>query len=99
MADYLYDRTCRCTRCRAHGIMGPSVLMTVGVLFLLDNLDVYGAGFNRTWPVILLVIGIVKFFQSSASTDGHVNYIPPPVMNPPPIVGDAARPSGEVQNG
>ena len=45
--------------------------MTIGVLFLLDTL-LHVADFERTWPVILLVMGVVKLLQGSASTEGHI---------------------------
>jgi hypothetical protein len=34
--------------------VGPAVLVTLGVLFLLDNVS--GYGFERTWPILLIVI-------------------------------------------
>ena len=44
--------------------MGPAIITTVGILFLLSELRV--AYFDRTWPIIILVIGAVKLLQSSA---------------------------------
>lgn len=73
--------------------MGPVILITIGVLFLLDNLDVHGFDFNRTWPVILLVIGAVKLMQSSAPTVGHVE------LQPPLPPAGVQPPSSEVRNG
>jgi hypothetical protein len=71
---------CQCARCRTRRIMGPAVVVTIGVLFLLENLG--ALGFGRTWPVILLVIGGVKLLQGSASTEGHI--VPPgPGVTPP----------------
>ena len=37
-------------------LTGPLVLVTIGVLFTLS--EWYGVGFERTWPVLLLVIGL-----------------------------------------
>ncbi len=73
---------CQCARCRTRRLMGPAVMFTIGVLFLLQNLDVGHLHFGRTWPVILLVVGAVKLLQGSASLEGH---IPPPGAgaNPP----------------
>jgi hypothetical protein len=47
---------------------GPLILITLGVLFLLNNLypDVFR--FGRMWPVILIVIGlsrIAEYFQQN----------------------------------
>jgi hypothetical protein len=71
---------CQCPRCRTRRIMGPAMMVTVGALFLLENLG--ALGFGRTWPVILLVIGGVKLLQGSASTEGHI-LTPGPGTTPP----------------
>ena len=77
---------CHCMRCQTSCLMGPAVLLTLGVLFLLDGF--LGIDFSRTWPALLIVIGGVKFLQISGSTDGHVGPgepgaryrdVPPPV--------------------
>lgn len=49
-------------------LMGPALLFSFGVLFLLETLRV--ANWDRTWPIILLVIGGVKLVQSSTSRVG-----------------------------
>jgi hypothetical protein len=67
---------CACQRCVRRGLMGPVVLITLGVLFLLQQMHL--ASFNRLWPVILLVIGVVKLLQETASTEGHTGSQPPP---------------------
>jgi len=63
---------CSCARCTCRGLMGPAILITLGVLFLLDMWrgDSYFS-FSHTWPVILLVIGALKLVESTASTAGH----------------------------
>jgi len=45
-------------------IRGPVVLITVGVLFALD----YSAGirFGKTWPILLIVAGILHLFGRGA---------------------------------
>jgi hypothetical protein len=98
------DGSCSCDRCRMRCIMWPAIMVTLGVLFLLDNL--HGPGFERTWPLILLVIGALKLLQSNASDAGHVGG--PPVLPPPPTgtIPPALPPaeqtpsqvSGEVSN-
>jgi hypothetical protein len=83
-------------------IMGPAILVTIGTLLLLQSLNV--ASFERTWPAILLVVGIVKLLQSSASSAGHIGLLPPgppPAAPPPPPSSSdpgATSPSGEVRN-
>ena len=83
---------CQCGRCRTRRIMGPSMLMTIGSLFLLENVHV--VNFGRTWPVILLVIGAVKLLQGSASMEGHV---PPGLSGTnPPNAGGPIPPTPPV---
>ena len=69
MADKIQ---CKCRRCTINALMGPVILITIGVLFLLDQI-VPGLSFGRLWPVILLAIGGVKLAASLASTEGHVS--------------------------
>lgn len=61
---------CACGRCRMRGLMGPVILITLGVLFLIGE---YSGrySFNELWPIILIVIGAVKIVESTASTEGH----------------------------
>ncbi len=77
------------------GLMGPAVLITVGAIFLLDNLDALNGalGFHNTWPVLLIVIGIVKVLQYMAPVDNHVprGYA---VMTPPPAQNAGELPPG-----
>src|SRR5712671_5496697 len=79
---------CPCDRCRTRKLMGPAMLVTIGMLFLLDNVGHGNLGFHHTWPVILLVIGVVKLVQSNASSAGHVG----PLPGPPPAVGPVQPP-------
>jgi len=98
---------CQCARCRARRIMGPAMMMTIGSLFLLENLHV--ANFGRTWPVILLVVGGVKLLQGSASAADHIpssgpgapGAIPPNAGGPIPPVPPVppVPPSSEVNRG
>ena len=61
--------------------MGPAVLITVG-------------SFGRTWPILLLVIGLIKLLGANT---------PPPIPPAPPggspIQGEVQPPSSEVNNG
>jgi len=82
MNGYRRNRTCSCARCRCTGYLGPIVLVTLGVLFLIDQYTVHGIA--RTWPVILIVIGIVKLLQWNAPTTGHVDASQIGPGGPPP---------------
>lgn len=67
-------------------MMGPAVLITLGTLFLIGEFSRFE--FHRSWPILLLVIGIVKLLQYTAPTEGHVPvqmYVPAPVVTPPPV--------------
>jgi hypothetical protein len=83
-----YRPGCVCQRCRTRRLMGPAMLLCLGVLFLLD--ETTSIEFYKTWPAILLVIGVVKLVQSNASYAGHVGPLPPdasvytPSTPPPP---------------
>jgi len=89
---------CQCARCRANRLMSPAVVLTLGLLFLFESLG--RVGFGRTWPILLLVIGGVKLFQSSASREGHMT-LPP--SGPPPVDSGApptpSSTSSEVSHG
>jgi hypothetical protein len=86
-----------CDRCRARGLMGPAVLVTLGTLFLFEQLDVIP--FHRTWPLLLVVIGLVKVLQGNASTVGHVDAQLPsgPGIPGPGVPGSPGIPAGQVQ--
>jgi len=67
MAD---EMRCACARCTMRGLMGPVVLITLGVLFLLGRFH-WGLSFGKLWPALLIVIGLVKLAEAMASTEGH----------------------------
>ncbi len=87
-----HTTACQCERCRSRRLMGPAVLVTIGILFLLDSTS--RIGFEKTWPAILLVIGVVKLMQSNASYDGHIGPLPPGMsgMGMPPTGPGAGMP-------
>lgn len=62
-------RRCTCMHCRVRGLMGPVILIAVGVLFLIGEYTRFG--FRDLWPVLLIVIGVVSVCQSMASREGH----------------------------
>ena len=67
-------------------IRGPITLITVGVLFALNNFTSYR--FNQTWPVLLIVFGLLSLLcrgaQSVPSSAGSVKPGFPPYGFPPP---------------
>ena len=70
MTPYIRNRNCRCMRCRASGLMGAAILITLGVLFLLHNYGI--VRINESGPVLLLVVGGVLMVARIGSTEGHV---------------------------
>ena len=79
---------CRCMRCSIRSLMGPVIVTTIGVLFLLSEL---GSGYfhiGHTYPILFIVIGIVLLASALAPMDGHIEYpgAPPavPPVNPAP---------------
>ena len=46
------------------GLTGPVILITLGVLFLMDTLAP-GWGIGRTWPVLLVVVGILRLVETA----------------------------------
>ena len=71
-------------------IRGPITLITLGALFVLNNFT--GLGFDKTWPVLLIVFGLLSLLKRSVDPPPpppappsfpppSYNYTPPP---PPP---------------
>jgi hypothetical protein len=69
---------CACRRCTIRSLMGPAVIITVGVLFLLDQMRGGNFSFGDTYPVILIVIGAISLAAAAAPADGHVSGALPP---------------------
>jgi len=83
---------CRCPRCTIRSLLGPAVIVTVGVLFLLQQMRGGYFDFGNTYPVILVVIGAILLASSLAPMGGHINpqvqpqvqqQVPPPPPNTP----------------
>jgi len=60
--------------------MGPAIIITVGVLFLLDQMRGGNFSFGNTYPVILIVIGVISLAAAASSTEGHVSEPVPPAV-------------------
>jgi hypothetical protein len=86
---------CKCQSCTIRSLTGPVVVITLGVLFLLHQLHGGHFDFENTWPVILVVIGLLKLVSAFAPKDGHIETqanpampgVPPspPAGTPPPV--------------
>ncbi len=64
--------------------MGPAVIVTIGVLFLLHEVRGNVFDFSNTYPFILIVIGAILLGSSMAPMDGHIDSTtaPPPAIPP-----------------
>jgi len=71
-------------------IRTPITIITLGVLFALQNFT--GFGFDKTWPVLLIVFGLLSLMQRGAA--------PPPPQAPPmpPPAGYNFPPQGYAQS-
>lgn len=91
---------CYCERCRTRCLMWPAILVTFGLLSLLEEFTRFD--WNRTWPVLILVIGIVMLLRSNASWQGHVQVPPSDAPPTPPASTNTTEtpqpPANEVRN-
>jgi hypothetical protein len=86
-------------------IRGPITLITIGVLFALNNFTQYG--FDRTWPVILIVFGLLSLLRRGTHPTGTgsvpggpppppYGYAPPGGYSRSPYVGGPATTPGSA---
>lgn len=86
---------CHCQSCAIRSLTGPAILITLGVLFLLSQLHGGYFDFGNTWPIILVVIGLLHLASAFAARDSHIEAqtstaapgVPPspPASAPPPV--------------
>jgi hypothetical protein len=73
------------------------VVITIGVLFLLQEVRGGYFDFGNTYPVILVVLGAILLAASLAPMDGHISQAPPPAG--PPVAPGAPSSPGSVTHG
>jgi hypothetical protein len=76
-------------------IRGPITLITIGVLFALNNFTRYG--FDQTWPVILIVFGLLSLLRRGTQPTGAPPAGGPGAPGTPPPYGYPA-PGGYSQS-
>jgi Domain of unknown function (DUF5668) len=78
---------------RRRGLVGPAVLITIGTIFLLDR---WWPDFSlhRLWPLILIVIGLVRLLEMGMSRSDTVYPAPPAPPAPPPPPNTPPTPGG-----
>ena len=81
------------SRSMIRAIRGPVTLITIGVLFALNNFTQYG--FDKTWPVLLIVFGLLSLLRRGMEPV-PAETTPPPFSYPPPPPGgySAGSPAG-----
>ena len=69
-------------------IRGPITLITLGVLFALDNFTPYR--FSQTWPALLIVFGLLSLLRRGTQPAPPPPGPPSTAWTPPPSTPAAA---------
>jgi len=69
---------CGCPRCTIRGLLGPAVVITVGVLFLLHQMRGGAFDFGNTYPIILIVVGAILLASALSPMTGHIDFTQAP---------------------
>ena len=75
---------CGCQRCTIRGLMGPAIITTLGILFLLSELRRGSLSFVNTFPILFIVIGGILLASALAPMDGHISPPTYPAAPAPP---------------
>jgi len=82
---------------RHRSLTGPALLVTIGMLWLISNL--HGPEGWRTWPIILLILGVIQLYERGY-LGGHPPFPPPPsTSNQAPEPQPPSEVNTEVKNG
>jgi len=77
-------------------LMGPAILLLIGVLALLHQADVISSFWHLFWPLLLILIGVLKPYPEVP----YEGYQPYPgayagaPAQPPPATGTSIVPAG-----
>ena len=89
--------TCRCVACTAVSLTGPALIVTVGIMGLLAEFSRIGWG--ESWPLLLIVVGVLKFLQITGSREGHIGPGGIPPSGSPPDASSTSPQQNEVSHG
>ncbi|MBV9760732.1 MAG: hypothetical protein JO340_09215 [Acidobacteriaceae bacterium] len=67
---------------------GPILLITIGALFAIHQAGILS--FSRTWPLIIITIGVMKLVERMVARPAYPP-IPGPPMSGPPRYGGPVR--------
>jgi hypothetical protein len=71
-------------------VTGPIILITIGVLFAFDRFTAFR--FSQTWPVLLIVLGLLRLLGGGRRGWRREYEPPPPAPNPDQTAGPGSRP-------
>ncbi len=61
-------------------IRGPIMLIAIGTLFAIGQFTPYG--FHRTWPVLLILFGVLKLLERASGGRQQTGPNPPTGVTP-----------------
>lgn len=65
----------------AQAIRGPVLLITIGVLFAVHQAGI--VSFARTWPLIIIIVGVMKLIERMFAQPPAQSPAPPPPYGGP----------------
>lgn len=57
-------------------VRGPIMLISLGALVEIDYMGIYG--FSRTWPVLIIIFGLLKLLERVVASPSYGNNPSPP---------------------
>jgi hypothetical protein len=81
------------TQVLLRAVKGPIIMITVGVIFAADRFTNYN--FHQTWPVLLIVAGIMQLLAGGRRRRDHY---PPPQAPPSTYSGPPMPPPGSTSS-
>ena len=78
-------------------VRGPIMLITLGALVAIDYAGIYA--FWRTWPILIIVFGILKLLERATAKPGPPPPYAPDYHNPYPSQYPGQQPGGRPPGG
>lgn len=72
-------------------LKGPVILIVLGFLFLIDHSG--GLDFSQTWPVLIILFGVIKLLERVLGRNEPPPVSPAPGAGVPPGYGGSGWPS------